>query len=141
MLMPAQQATTYIPYNYAASIETVEIKPQSVEEVIRGKARLNNIDEDKVIFIARCESQIDPNALGDGHFTCKKTGNPMRSRGIWQINECGHAEVTDEQAFDVNWSTDWAMEIFKKGNEGKEWKTCTQKYVKSQKAKEIARAE
>jgi len=55
----------------------------------------------------------------------------VRSRGVWQINNCAHPEISDEQAFDLEWSTDWAMEIFKKGEETKEWRRCTSKYIKN----------
>lgn len=128
MLMPSHPIETH---NYCTEQkEIAEERPILTEDLIRQKARENNLNEEKVIFIAKCESQINPNALGDGNLSCKKTNKPMRSRGIWQINECGHPEISDEQAFDKNWSTDWAMNIFKKGGELKEWRICTQKYIK-----------
>jgi len=101
------------------------------EDMIKEKARANNLNEEKIIFIARCESQIEPDALGDSHLICAKTQKPVRSRGVWQINNCAHPEISDEQAFDLEWSTNWAMEIFKKGEETKEWRRCASKYIKN----------
>lgn len=126
LLMPVQPSATHIE----PSVEGQQIGPITLEQMIIEKARQNNLDEEKVIFIAKCESQIEPEALGDGHLICSSTGDPMRSRGIWQINECGHPEISDEQAFDPEWSTDWAIEIFKKSDEAKEWKRCALQYAK-----------
>ncbi|MEW5907593.1 MAG: transglycosylase SLT domain-containing protein [Patescibacteria group bacterium] len=116
----------------SAIIAQKETRPQSLEEMIRQKARANNLNEEKIIFIAQCESQIEPEAIGDGNFICGKTNKPMHSRGIWQINECSHPEISDEQAFDPEWSTDWAIEIFNKGDELKEWRRCTKKWYNLQ---------
>jgi hypothetical protein len=138
-LMPVQPSVTHIDSVFPERVEARKITAQTLEEFIRGKARLNNLDEEKVIFIARCESQMRYGALGDSHLICQSTKKPMRSRGIWQINECGHPEVSDEQAFGPSWSTDWAMEIFKNGNESKEWKACSNKYQKFANAASIVR--
>jgi len=114
--------------------------PQTVEDIVRKLARSSNLDEDKVVFIAKCESQLEPKTLGDGHLTCKRTGEPMRSRGIWQINECYHPEVSDKQAFDPEWATNWAIKKFKKGTDSKEWLLCSRKYAKKV-ASEIAKTQ
>lgn len=132
MLMPIQPVVTHIEPETAGSASGgQEITVKTPEDLIREKARANNLDEEKIIFIARCESQIEPEAIGDGHLVCAKTQESVRSRGVWQINNCAHPEIADEQAFDIAWSTDWAMEIFKKGEEAKEWKRCTNKYIRS----------
>lgn len=117
----------------AKNVEVIEVKergPQTLEDMIREKARENGLDENEIVFVARCESELNYSAIGDGHLMCASTGNPMRSRGLWQINECGHSEISDKQAFDPIWSTDWAMEVFKKGDNAKEWKRCSRKYAK-----------
>lgn len=127
-LMPIEPVVTHIEPDM---IERQEIAIKTPEDLIREQARANNLDEEKIIFIARCESQIEPDALGDSHLICAKTRKPVRSRGVWQINNCAHPEISDEQAFDLEWSTDWAIEIFKKGEETKEWRRCTSKYIKN----------
>lgn len=125
-LMPVQPLTTHTE---PEMIEKKEVRPLTLEEMIRERARINNLDEEKIIYIARCESRLDHQAIGDGNLTCASTKKPMRSRGIWQINECGHPEINDAQAFDPAWSTAWAMEVFKKGGEAKEWQRCANKYL------------
>lgn len=132
MLMPVQPIVTHIePELIESASGGGEITVKTPEDLIRERARENNLDEEKIIFIARCESQIEPEAIGDGHLVCAKTQERVRSRGVWQINNCAHPEISDEQAFDLIWSTGWAMEIFKKGEEAKEWKRCTNKYIQS----------
>lgn len=130
VLMPTSPQIA-ISNEQAEMVQAQEARVQTLEEMVAEKSSLNGINEKKVLFIAECESKMNLRALGDGHLICSKTGKPMRSRGIWQINECGHPEVTDEQAFDPVKSTDWAMEIFKKGNEAQEWAICTQKYLRT----------
>ncbi|MBU3926088.1 transglycosylase SLT domain-containing protein [Patescibacteria group bacterium] len=125
-LMPAEPIMTHIE----PLVEVQQIGPITLEDMIREKARANNLDEEKIIFIARCESQIEPEAIGDGHLFCARTQERVRSRGIWQINSCAHPEIADEQAFNPVLSTNWAIEIFKKGDESKEWKRCTNNYIK-----------
>lgn len=126
LLMPIEPIATHIEPDM---IERQEITVKTPEDLIKEKARANNLDEEKIIFIARCESQIEPDALGDSHLICAKTQKSVRSRGVWQINNCAHPEISDEQAFDLEWSTDWAIEIFKKGGETKEWRRCASRYI------------
>lgn len=57
------------------------------------------------ISVAKCESKLDPQAIGDSG----------KSRGLWQIHKPSHPTITDEQAFDPEWSTHWAMGKFAKG--------------------------
>ncbi|MFH1535373.1 MAG: transglycosylase SLT domain-containing protein, partial [Patescibacteria group bacterium] len=95
-LMPIEPVVTHIEPDM---IEKQEITIKTPEDLIREQARANNLDEEKIIFIARCESQIEPDALGDGHLVCSRTQERVRSRGVWQINNCAHPEISDEQAF------------------------------------------
>lgn len=53
--------------------------------------------------IMQCESGGNPRAIGDN-------GN---SRGLWQISKIYHPEVSDAQAFNPEWSTQWAAKNFK----------------------------
>jgi len=90
---------------------------------IENQATQNGIEPQMALHVAKNESRYRQYVVGDGHLTCKKTGLPIRSRGIWQINNCAWSEITDEQAFDVVWSTQWAMAEMKK-NGCKIWSTC-----------------
>lgn len=150
MLMPVQPEQIITPKE-PEKVQFVEVKtaqpkhskeePKTVEDIIRGIARSNNLNEDKVLFIAKCESQLEPSMLGDGHLMCTRTGKPMRSRGVWQINECYHPEVSDKQAFDPEWATNWAAGMFKKGTDTREWLLCSRKYAKTVISEEIAKTD
>ncbi len=45
------------------------------------------------------------------------------SRGIVQINRTSHPEVSDEQAFSIDFSARWAIDVINQGLERKEWYT------------------
>lgn len=82
--------------------------------------------------IANCESGFNTKAVGDGNLICNIKsspfyGKPVRSRGVWQINECAYPEITDELAFDAEWSTRWAKERHEAGATTKEWTNCYKK--------------
>jgi hypothetical protein len=74
------------------------------------------------LCIVEHESRFQPDALGDVHLTCPATGEPMRSRGLWQINDCFHPEVSDDVAFSGEDSTEWALARIKQGH-AEEWST------------------
>lgn len=111
------------------SFGTMEMPPVSIETHIEfinpQQIVIDVFGRNSLMYkIAQCESNFDTHAIGDGHLICKQTGEPIRSRGIWQINNCAYPEITDEQAFDPVWSTQWAKEQFEKGLAEKEWKNC-----------------
>lgn len=80
-----------------------------VRAFIAQSARRHGISEFMALYIAENESHFNQYAVGDTHLTCKRTGKPIRSRGIWQINDCAWPEVSDVVAFDIKKSTEWAM--------------------------------
>jgi len=61
--------------------------------------------ENLAVQIGYCESGLRTNALGDGG----------KSRGIWQIWKPAHPTITDAQAYDLEWSTHWALNKMKAG--------------------------
>lgn len=70
------------------------------------------LDKEKFRKTVYCESNGDPYAIGDsGH-----------SRGLVQIHNQFHPEVTDEQAFDIDFSLNFLAEHLK-DNQGHLW-TC-----------------
>jgi len=95
----------------------------TIRQYIEKEAVENGVDPQMALHVAKNESGYNQYVVGDKHLTCKKTGKPIRSRGVWQINDCAHPTVTDEQAFDVVWSTEWTMKEMKK-NSCKIWSTC-----------------
>jgi hypothetical protein len=52
-----------------------------------------------LVRLARCESNLNPNSLGDG----------KHSRGLFQIHSGFHPTITDEQAYSIDWSTRWTI--------------------------------
>ena len=80
-----------------------------IQEFIVSVAKQHNVDPQLALFIVRRESNFNPNVIGDGDKVCKRTGKPIRSRGLFQINDCVWPEISDEEAFSVVSSTIWAM--------------------------------
>lgn len=60
------------------------------------------------------------------HLTCKRTGKPVRARGLVQITECYYPDVTDEQAFDIDFSIDFLARKLAEGTQTcrTQWTTC-----------------
>lgn len=103
-----QRQTTYTPN----SINVPHIgrtQPIVVEEVLTVKERVQKIAQennfpwvDYLLRLAHCESRFDPYATNDN-------GAYGIDRGVFQINDYFHPEVSDEQAFDIEWATKWTM--------------------------------
>lgn len=112
-----------VPEAPKPSLEETLSTKEAIVSYIENQAIQSNIEPRIALHVAKAESGFNRYAVGDGHLTCKKTGKPIRSRGIWQINNCAHPTVTDEQAFDIVWSTEWAMKEMQK-NGCRIWSTC-----------------
>lgn len=67
-----------------------------------------------LVSLANCESSLDPQAVS-------KSGN---FRGLFQIGKREHKDISDSQAFDVDFSTRFTIEHLKKGRFGM-WPQCT----------------
>ena len=80
-----------------------------IEEMITRKALEQDVSPELALFIVSKESNFVPEAVGDEHLTCERTGKPIRSRGLWQFADCYHPDITDEMAFDPEISTDLAL--------------------------------
>lgn len=96
----------------------------SPQELIKYYSGIYNVSETKAMDIAKKESGYHPNAVGDLNLICKATGKPVRARGIYQITECYHPEITDEQAFDPNFNIEWGIQQMAADNCKKEFSTC-----------------
>ncbi|MCK4415505.1 MAG: transglycosylase SLT domain-containing protein [Candidatus Eisenbacteria sp.] len=86
-----------------------EAKSETVEEAIKRIANDEGVDPNLAVRVAKCESGLDPGAINI---------NPRgsRDRGLFQINDRWHPEVSDECAFDVERSTRFFCQAFKNGN-------------------------
>jgi len=86
----------------------VKTEPESIEETIRTIAKAEGVDPDLAVRVARCESNLDPKAVN-----INKDGS--KDRGIFQINNKYHPQVTDEMAFDPVKATLYFCERVKAG--------------------------
>lgn len=105
----------------------------NVPEFIAMNAQAYHLDPQMALFVSWGESEWNPNVSdGDGHIMCNiKTsinfGKYTHSRGVWQISDCAHPEVTDAQAHDLKWSTQWAMKTMVNDGGCFQWSTCNMK--------------
>lgn len=80
------------------------------------------------IVIAQDESGFNTNVRdGDMQRKCpsgKYKGKPVRARGIYQITQCYHPEITDAQAYDPVFATRWAIQKLIDGKCKQEFSTC-----------------
>lgn len=113
---------------YAAEWDYVrEVKPceVSIQACIEEKATQYNVSVEKLHYIIQNESSYNPNATGDMGITCKRTGLPVRARGILQITECWYPNISDECAYDVECSLDKMLPIMaNKKSCIEQWTTC-----------------
>ena len=78
-----------------------------------------------VDYIITQESGYVATSTGDMDITCKRTGKPVRAKGIFQITDCWFPQISDEQAYDPIWSMDWAIPfIANKKTCEMLWTTC-----------------
>ena len=98
---------------------------KTVEQQIRDIAREHNFKwEDYLVRLAKCENiGLNPKAINN------KGNIPYRSidRGIFQINNYWHKEISDECAFSVKCSTEFAIRMINAGRQS-EW--MCDKYAK-----------
>lgn len=99
----------------------------SVENYILSQATTTQKRAD---YIAKNESGFVYNQRGDLNIVCQNKdspdyGLPVTARGIWQITRCYHWEVTDAEADDPIWATNWALPLIEnKSSCVKEWTEC-----------------
>ena len=94
----------------------------TIEAIIKMVCKEEQVDPELALRVAKCESNLNPKAIN-----INSTGT--KDRGLFQINDYWHKEVTDEQAFDPIFSTRFFCKAFLNGN--LEWwkasKTCWDK--------------
>ena len=109
-------------YDYIREIKPCEV---SIQACIEEKATQYNVSSEKLHYIIMNESSYKPNATGDMDIICKRTGLPVRARGILQITECWYPNISDECAYDVECSLDKMLPIMAdKESCVEQWTTC-----------------
>lgn len=96
--------------------EAAEVAPlQTFEEMhdyAVARSEMEGVDPDIITSVIACESSWNPSARGDqGH-----------SRGLVQIHEGYHPEISDEQADDPRFAINYLVEKIA-NNQGELW-TC-----------------
>jgi ABC-type xylose transport system permease subunit len=82
---------------------------KTVAERIAKVAEEEGVPVDLAQRVAQCESKFD-------QFAVLINTDGSRDRGAFQINSKYHPEVTDEQAFDVEFSTKFFCDAYKAGH-------------------------
>lgn len=82
---------------------------QTIENLIRAIAKQECVDPELAVRVAKAESNLDPLA---------KHKNPDGSldRGLYQINNKWHPEVSDSEAYDPTFAAQFFCKAFKAGN-------------------------
>lgn len=86
-----------------------DTKFETPEQIIRRVTRDEGIDFDLAIRVAKCESGLNPGAIG-------RNSDGSLDRGLFQWNTRWHPEITDEVAFDAEKSTRAFCQAVKDGN-------------------------
>lgn len=111
------------------------VRVNEVQLAISRYAFVYDIPEEKLAYIIHKESTGSTTVIGDMDIVCKRTGKPVRARGILQITECYYPEISDECAFDIDCSIRTMAEKLKDHKTCREqWTTCRQ-YVDKKLAK------
>ena len=87
---------------------------------------INHVFGDKSVMamaIVECESKFNPNALFCGN------DNGSCDRGLWQINDYWHPNVSNAEAYNWELATDYAWKISKYGTDFSPW-VCSRKVKK-----------
>jgi hypothetical protein len=104
-------------------IQLIELpnKVATTENTKRVEFRIREIADqmdfeypDYLVRLAFCESSLNPLAVGDSG----------KSRGLFQIHKNYHPNITDQEAFDIEFSTKWTIEQINLGKQSM-W-TCNE---------------
>lgn len=84
--------------------------PPAVKAYVENQAKDEGLSPELISNIVNCESGYVPQQS-------KFVRNGIRedSWGIWQIHLPSHKDITREQAMDIIWSTNWAIQQIKAG--------------------------
>ena len=82
----------------------VELTKSEIEKIILDAAARHEINANRFLITAKCESSLRPRVIGDN-------GNSL---GLFQIHLPSHPTVTREQAFNPVWASEWSAIKFRK---------------------------
>jgi len=94
----------------------IDLGKITIAAIIRSVAATEEVDPDLAVKVAKCESNLSPTAVN-----MNRDGS--QDRGLFQINDKFHPEVSNQEAFDIVLSTRFFCKAFKAGNLS--WWNCT----------------
>lgn len=98
-----------IKRNQKQSEKKTNYSKEEIKELIKKIAEKHGVNPNLAIKVAECESSLNPKA--------KNENNPNSiDRGLYQINSKWHANITDEQAYDPQFATEFFCKAVKAGN-------------------------
>jgi hypothetical protein len=86
-----------------------DVAPLTIPEIIKRAADKFGVDYNLALAVAKCESSLNPKAR-----LVNKTGSI--DRGLYQINNYWHKDVSDTQADDPTFAAEWFCEAVKDGH-------------------------
>ena len=95
---------------------------EEVKEVARIYGHKWGVNPNKLVTLAKCES-----TFRNIQSTITEDGVRENSHGLYQIHLDTQPTITKEQAYDVEFSADWAAEKISKGEIWR-WKICMLKH-------------
>lgn len=81
----------------------------TTESLIKRIAKEEGVDPELAVRVAKCESNLDPLAVNTN-------ADGSKDRGLFQINDKWHPNVSDEAAFNLITATQFFCRAFKGGN-------------------------
>lgn len=103
-------AGTSVIENLLAKQKEIVVPVKSItEQIIRKVSKEESVDPDLAVRVAKCESNLECKAVGINN-------DGSRDRGLYQINDKWHPEVSDEEAFNPILATRFFCKAFKSGN-------------------------
>lgn len=79
------------------------------EQIIRKIAQEQGVDPELAVRVAKCESSLNDKAINTN-------SEGSRDRGLFQINDKYHPEISDAEAFNPILATEFFCKAFKAGN-------------------------
>lgn len=116
-------ATASASMDYVSSPMVTNSIHEDVPSLITRYALKWSIPRKELEYIIEHESNFNPLAIGDMDRHCRRTGRPVRAKGLSQITDCFHEEISDAQAFNSEFAINFLAENLSKGH-CYEWTVC-----------------
>jgi hypothetical protein len=101
------------------------LQPATLEQKIEEVSLKYEIASTTLTNLLMEESSLNPDIKdGDMDVTCVTTQKPVRARGLAQITECYHPEVSDAEAYDVDFALNWTAKEIANHTAWREHQVC-----------------